>query len=661
MLPFFAARIRRRRFSLETLESRVVFDGAPIAVDDNFSISEDDSLTANVLTGAGADQGDRLIVTHINGQTVAIGQPIALPSGATLTMQADGSFAYDPSTSPTLGALPQGTSANDAFTYAVATGFSEIYVFGDSLSDVGRLFAGTGGAIPPASAYYQGRFSNGPIWPEYLAPDLNLAVTVDNDFAVGGATTGIANVNEVRFGIPELPGLQDEVASYVASLQSGADPNAVYVVWAGANDFFLPFESPAALIGNAITNIATAVGTLQAYGAQHILVPNLPNLGRTPYALSTGQAEGLTQLSAAFNATLGQTLAVNFPSVMTFDVFSTLNTAGDNAAALGVPITSLPFINDATGQQVGVDPTQHFFWDTVHPSSTVQAYLAEQMHARLVEVSALQYSAIGQVTISISDATTTPVLNVSAAQVTDDTGLVRWRLSAADASPGDATATFTYVVDWGNGLPIEIVSDANGVTVEHDFAEKSQSLISFSVRDRDGDASSAHTRLVAAGSEHNDTLTFTRLGANRIGARINGQPLQRWDLSDVDVIVALGLAGRDSLRTSHIGVPVEFFGGAGADMLRGGSGDDLLVGAAGDDLLFGGAGDDVLFGGAGGDRIFDRRGDNSVVGGSEGDRVFVEAVSDDTISGRGRDYNVYASIVDQLLARSRTPLAKSKK
>ena len=43
--------------------------------------------------------------------------------------------------------------------------YTGIYVFGDSLSDSGRLFAAT--QIPPPP-YYQGRFSNGPIWIDYL-------------------------------------------------------------------------------------------------------------------------------------------------------------------------------------------------------------------------------------------------------------------------------------------------------------------------------------------------------------------------------------------------------------------------------------------------------------------------------------------------------------
>ena len=45
----------------------------------------------------------------------------------------------------------------------VAHAYSSLFVFGDSLSDVGNVFLATGGQ-QPASPYANGQFSNGPIW-----------------------------------------------------------------------------------------------------------------------------------------------------------------------------------------------------------------------------------------------------------------------------------------------------------------------------------------------------------------------------------------------------------------------------------------------------------------------------------------------------------------
>ena len=45
--------------------------------------------------------------------------------------------------------------------FASASAFSNVFVYGDSLSDTGNIFTFSKGAIPPSPPYYHGRFSNG--------------------------------------------------------------------------------------------------------------------------------------------------------------------------------------------------------------------------------------------------------------------------------------------------------------------------------------------------------------------------------------------------------------------------------------------------------------------------------------------------------------------
>src|SRR5689334_22397744 len=68
---------------------------------------------------------------------------------------------------------------------------SQIVAFGDSLSDVGNTYLAIG--YPPAP-YYNGHYSNGPIWLEYLAQRLGIAAPTPSlaggtDNAWGGAQT----------------------------------------------------------------------------------------------------------------------------------------------------------------------------------------------------------------------------------------------------------------------------------------------------------------------------------------------------------------------------------------------------------------------------------------------------------------------------------------
>ncbi len=69
--------------------------------------------------------------------------------------------------------------------------YSSIVVFGDSLSDTGRMVALTNGAFPAPPDYAWGRQSNGPVWHEYLAVSLGLSDAVIN-YAVIGAMTAPA-------------------------------------------------------------------------------------------------------------------------------------------------------------------------------------------------------------------------------------------------------------------------------------------------------------------------------------------------------------------------------------------------------------------------------------------------------------------------------------
>ncbi len=94
----------------------------PMAVNDAFSTGEAAPVTGNVLTdnGYGADSdpdGDGLTVTSFAGGTT-VGGSAALASGATVTMNADGSFTYDPNGA--FDYLYNGESAVDSFIYEVS-------------------------------------------------------------------------------------------------------------------------------------------------------------------------------------------------------------------------------------------------------------------------------------------------------------------------------------------------------------------------------------------------------------------------------------------------------------------------------------------------------------------------------------------------------------
>ena len=73
-----------------------VFNNEPVLSDQWFSILHDQDLMGNLLSGAYDPDGDIVRITHINGQAVTYGEAISLPSGASLTIFADGTSRYTP-------------------------------------------------------------------------------------------------------------------------------------------------------------------------------------------------------------------------------------------------------------------------------------------------------------------------------------------------------------------------------------------------------------------------------------------------------------------------------------------------------------------------------------------------------------------------------------
>lgn len=112
-------------------------------------------------------------------------------------------------------------------------GFSTIYSFGDSLSDVGNISLASLGTLPVGDGVYTGgRFTNGNVWVQDLAQSLGLAAPKPSlaggtDYAYGGAETGPTVVHTVN--PTDLP---SQVGQFVASVPDPS-PTALYTVWAG--------------------------------------------------------------------------------------------------------------------------------------------------------------------------------------------------------------------------------------------------------------------------------------------------------------------------------------------------------------------------------------------------------------------------------------------
>jgi phospholipase/lecithinase/hemolysin len=272
---------------------------------------------------------------------------------------------------------------------ASAANFSQMFMFGDSLSDEGNVFNVTQGAIPSLIDYPQGNggYTNGRMWVDYLATQLDLKPTLYTNFvtqpfplpqqginyAFGGSSTGLVNAASPESG---LPGILAQVGLYTSSFQQ-ADPNALYAVWGAANDFLF-FNPPNAT--TAVNNISQALETLAIAGAKNLLVFNLPNMAQLPdVKLENLDPESLRQLTIEFNQGLADNVArLNTTyglDIITVDAFSLFNQAIASPSSFGLTnVTDACYV--PAKSIFCSNPEEYLFWNAVHPTTDIHKLIA---------------------------------------------------------------------------------------------------------------------------------------------------------------------------------------------------------------------------------------------------------------------------------------------
>ncbi|MBF2068198.1 SGNH/GDSL hydrolase family protein [Fischerella thermalis] len=276
------------------------------------------------------------------------------------------------------------------------THVSKIYVFGDSLSDPGNLYNATQSQVPPSPPYSDGRFSNGEVWVEYLGEKLGLSPTLVTElqnntpteginYAFGGSSSGLGNTL-----VPEslLPGVLGQVGLFTRSLRESnqsADPNALYIVWGGGNDYVFGNVTD---VSQPIANLSRSVALLALAGAKNIMVVNLPDLGKLPLTSGQENSSQLTSLSRKHNIALAATLinslsAIPGVNIIPINVNSLFQRVRRFRSEFGLTnVTDACLVGDfddiAQGNfTVCTNPNEYLFWDSVHPTTHVHRIVAE--------------------------------------------------------------------------------------------------------------------------------------------------------------------------------------------------------------------------------------------------------------------------------------------
>lgn len=313
---------------------------------------------------------------------------------------------------------------------AAPSPYSTMVVFGDSLSDSGQ-FPDAGG---PAGATT--RFTNrigptyldgsgevfGPTAPMLLgsklgiaSSDLNpstslVAGTQDgNNWAVGGYRTDqiYDSITAPGGSVVSASGSTRSRDGYLVGRR--ADPNALYYITGGGNDFLQGKILDAASAGAAAGRLVDSVQALNHAGARYIMVWLLPDLGLTPATNGTVLQPFGTQLSGIFNEQLSARLAATGANVIPLNIplmfKEVLSDPGAFGLATGTNLVGTCFSGNSCPENplygrhsATPDPTKLIFNDGVHPTIAGQRLIADYAYSVLSapwEVSLLPEMAIG--------------------------------------------------------------------------------------------------------------------------------------------------------------------------------------------------------------------------------------------------------------------------
>ena len=279
-------------------------------------------------------------------------------------------------------------------SYIFSAQLQNIVIFGDSLSDNGNFYRYTQNKVPHSPTYYEGRFSNGPVWAEHLTTSYFPSPNTNHlfNYAFGGASVAVAKQ-------AALFTLKSEIDTYLLANNGAADPNSLIIVWIGANNYLVLPDNLSEVAVAVDQGIQQGLQTLVTAGAKNIMVLNLPYLGNTPFAREVGMEDSLNEVTKQHNQLLENTIA-NLKSLnpevqwLLFDVQTSLDDLFLNSAKYGfhnvvdsyldTQITdssknSMVKVAVETSPQNNAYCTGYLFFDAIHPTALAHVILAKNV------------------------------------------------------------------------------------------------------------------------------------------------------------------------------------------------------------------------------------------------------------------------------------------
>ncbi|CAB9512026.1 GDSL-like Lipase/Acylhydrolase [Seminavis robusta] len=121
--------------------------------------------------------------------------------------------------------------------------FNHMIIFGDSFSDTGNIYAASNQTAPASPPYYQGRYSNGLNYADFLAERLGKEEGFIQNYACGGATTDSNVISaESTFLQGPVPAVNEQIQTFTADQAESSSllnsNSTLYILYSGYNDYW---------------------------------------------------------------------------------------------------------------------------------------------------------------------------------------------------------------------------------------------------------------------------------------------------------------------------------------------------------------------------------------------------------------------------------------
>ena len=167
---------------------------------------------------------------------------------------------------------------------AASSPFGQLVVFGDSLLDTGNF--GVRFTNKDSDGSGNDADISADILADYLGVELTPAILGGTNYAVGGYQTSDIFNSVAGTGIETFLGSRN---AYLAEVGGSISADTLIFMDGGGNDIsailqtVAPADVPAAVQASAQTYVSTAAALHRA-GAQYIMLANVPDVGKTPFA-----------------------------------------------------------------------------------------------------------------------------------------------------------------------------------------------------------------------------------------------------------------------------------------------------------------------------------------------------------------------------------------